>query len=79
MLVDTKYFPLLGLSGIQSKVLGLFSESKWKIQEEYVEKYLDFLFVKLKDEMKGRLSKIESLHLKKHIEPSTHSFYRERS
>lgn len=76
MLIDTKYFPLLGLNDIQSKVLGFLSESEWKIEEKDIEKYLDILFVKLKDEMKERMNKVKSLYLTKHIETRTYDLYR---
>jgi len=77
MLVDTKYFPILGLSNNQNKILSILLESKYNIEEKQLEKYLDMLFVKLKDEMKERLKKVKSLYLTKHIEPRTHYFYRE--
>jgi len=77
MLVDTKYFPILGLSDKENDVLSILLKSNFNIEEKQLEKYLDTLFVKLKDEMKERLRKVKSLYLKKHIEPSTYFFYRE--
>lgn len=77
MLVDTKYFPILGLSDKQNDILGILLEAKFDVGEKQLEKHLDILFVKLKDEMKERLRKVKPLRLTKHIEPRTHFFYRE--
>lgn len=77
MLVDTKYFPILGLSDKQNDILGILLGSKFNIEEKHLEKYLDMLFMKLKDEMKERLGKVKVLYLTKHIDPTTHYFYKE--
>jgi len=77
LLIDTKYFPLLGLTDKQKMILDCFSQSPSLDYDKNIEKHLDLKLLELKDDMKERLGKVKPLHLTVNIDPRTRYFYNE--
>lgn len=82
LLVETKYFPLTGLTDTEQKILNCLLEiieldSNKNSLEEEVEKFLDCELLSLKDNMKERLKQVKTLLLTADINSRTNDLYRE--
>lgn len=75
LVIDTKYFPLVGLTDIQNKLFSIFADIV--IEERNIDKYLDLTLVTIRDDIKERLQKVKSLFLTAHMHPRIHYLYRE--
>lgn len=62
LIIDTKSFPLVGLSKRQKGELSFFTESTFYYKKN-IEKYLNIHLLVLREEMKERLEKVKPLHL----------------
>lgn len=75
LVIDTKYFPLVGLTDIQKKLFSMFADAD--IEERNIDKNLDLILLALKDNTKERLKKVKPLYLTAHMHPRIHYLYRE--
>ncbi len=77
LLLETKEFPLIGLSGGEIKELGFFKRSADLMFEQNINKYLKDESNRLEEGMKKRLKKIKPLLLKSYISPHVYHMYRQ--
>jgi len=80
LLVETKYFPLTGLTNTEQMFLSALlgpRESDKNGQEEDIENFLDCRLLSLKNDMKERLSRVKTLLLTVDVDTRTNNLYRE--
>lgn len=75
LIIDTKYAPLVGLTGSQIKESDFFMKSSDLSFEQNIEKHLDINLLKLKEEMKKRLKQIKTLRLSASIDQHMYNLY----
>ena len=71
LIIDTKFFPLAGMTRVQQGILENMIEKKDGYSEKSIEKQLDFQLLSLKENMKLRLLKVKPLYLTVKIDPAS--------
>lgn len=77
LMIETRYFPLFGLTKEQKNELDFFSMSSSLDEDKNIEKHLDSRLESLRIGMRERIKKVKSLHLTIEGNPRIYFLYEE--